>query len=102
VLSFLCNVRPLAEEVADTLAGREPEDRRSRLLLVGYFANVVVFDTATVADHSTYADPHHLSSGVERAFVNGEHVLNSGKRTGTLPGSSIRGPEYNDPSTQTP
>ncbi|MEO0436797.1 MAG: D-aminoacylase [Pseudomonadota bacterium] len=60
----------------------------------GYFADIVVFDPATVADKATFADPHQLAVGVEKVFVNGELVWNEGAATGRLPGRFVRGPGY--------
>ena len=60
----------------------------------GFFADVVVFDPNTIADHSTFTNPHKLSTGVAHVFVNGEHVLKDGKHTGALPGRVVRGPGY--------
>ncbi len=60
----------------------------------GYFADVVVFDPATISDHATFADPHHLATGVHHVFVNGVQVLNHGKHTGAKPGRFVKGPGW--------
>ena len=60
----------------------------------GYFADVVVFDPKTIADRATFSQPHQLSVGVKDVFVNGKHVLKSGKHTGATPGKVVRGPGY--------
>ena len=60
-------------------------DRRGRLAH-GRFADVVVFDTAQIADNATYADPHRYASGVIDVFVNGVQVLRRGEHTGARPG----------------
>ncbi|TMC73761.1 MAG: D-aminoacylase [Chloroflexi bacterium] len=60
-------------------------DRRGRLAH-GRFADVVVFDTAKIADNATYADPHRYASGVIDVFVNGVQVLRRGEHTGARPG----------------
>jgi len=64
------------------------------LLAEGYFADVVVFDPDTVADHATFAEPHQLSTGMVHVFVNGEQVLKDGQHTGAMPGRVVRGPGY--------
>ena len=64
------------------------------LLRVGMYADVVVFDPATVADRATFEDPHQLSVGVEEVFVNGVQVLRGGEHTGAKPGRVVRGPGY--------
>lgn len=60
------------------------------LLAPSYFADIVVFDPATIADRATPADPTALSVGVEHVFVNGVEVLDSGKPTGNRPGRFLR------------
>ncbi len=63
-------------------------------LAAGYYADVVVFDPATVRDHATFPKPHQYASGVEQVFVNGGHVLKDGRHTGALPGRVVRGPGW--------
>jgi N-acyl-D-amino-acid deacylase len=55
----------------------------------GAFADLVLFNPDTVIDHSTYANPTALSTGIEKVFVNGTLVWDSGKATGSRPGSII-------------
>ncbi len=66
-------------------------DRRG-LLKEGYFADVVVFDPATVADTATYEKPHSYAAGVRHVLVNGVPVLKDGEHTGALPGRALKGP----------
>lgn len=66
-------------------------DRRG-LLAPGYFADVVVFDPATIQDHATFKNPHQYATGVHHVFVNGTHVLKDGEHTGALPGRVVYGP----------
>ena len=68
-------------------------DRRG-LLQPGYFADVVVFDPDSVADHATFEKPHQYSTGVSDVFVNGVQVLRDGEHTGAKPGRVVRGPGY--------
>ena len=63
-------------------------------LAAGYFADVVVFDPATVADHATYEKPHQFSTGVRAVFVNGVAVIEAGESTGAKPGQVVRGPGW--------
>jgi N-acyl-D-amino-acid deacylase len=65
---------------------------RRGLLRPGYFADVVVFDPATIQDHATFAAPHQYATGVEQVFVNGVQVLRNGDHTGQTPGRVVRGP----------
>src|SRR5882724_461117 len=58
----------------------------------GMFADVVVFDPATIADRATFAKPHQYAVGVKHVFVNGVQVLNDGEHTGAKPGRALWGP----------
>jgi len=60
----------------------------------GYYADVVIFDPAKVQDHSTYAKPHQLATGVNDVFVNGVQVLKNGEHTGAKPGRVVHGPGW--------
>lgn len=62
----------------------------------GYFADVVIFDPATIQDHATYAEPHQLATGVRDVVINGELVLRNEQPTGALPGRVLRGPGWTD------
>jgi N-acyl-D-amino-acid deacylase len=67
--------------------------RRGRLE-AGFFADVVVFDPATVQDHATFIEPHQYATGVQHVFVNGTAVLREGAHTGATPGRVVRGPGW--------
>ena len=62
-----------------------------------YFADVVVFDPAKVADHSTYEKPQQYSTGMVHVFVNGKQVLRNGEHTGAKPGQVVHGPGRKTP-----
>lgn len=64
------------------------------LLLPGMYADVVVFDPATVLDRATYETPRLLSTGIEYVLVNGVAVVDAGHVTAALPGRALRGPGY--------
>ena len=64
------------------------------MLAEGYYADVVVFDPATIIDHATFEDPHQYSTGVVHVFVNGGQVLRDGEHTGATPGRVVRGPGW--------
>jgi N-acyl-D-amino-acid deacylase len=66
--------------------------RRRGRLAPGHYADVVVFDPATVQDHATFEQPHQLSTGVRDVFVNGTAVLRGGEHTGATPGRVVLGP----------
>ena len=89
-------VIPLAEAVrrlTSLPADNLKLDRRGRLEK-GYFADVVVFDPKTIADHATFEKPHQYSTGVIHVFVNGQQVLKDGEHTGAKPGRVVRGPGW--------
>ena len=60
------------------------------LVREGMYADVVVFDDATIIDLSTPEKPHQLSRGVEQLFVNGVQVVRDGRHTGATPGRVLR------------
>ncbi|MBO9718232.1 MAG: amidohydrolase family protein [Pseudoxanthomonas sp.] len=60
----------------------------------GCFADIVVFDPATISDHATYASPQQYATGVSQVFVNGVQVLRDGEHTGAKPGRAVRGPGW--------
>lgn len=66
-------------------------DRRGTLK-PGHFADIVVFDPATVGDNATFEQPHQYAIGVRDVFVNGAQVLSGGEHTGAKPGQVVRGP----------
>jgi N-acyl-D-amino-acid deacylase len=63
-------------------------------LKTGNYADIVVFDPKTVADHATYEKPLQYATGVADVFVNGVQVLKNGEHTGAKPGRFIKGPGY--------
>jgi N-acyl-D-amino-acid deacylase len=62
------------------------------LLRRGAFADVAVFDPATVADRATYDQPHQYAVGMRHVLVNGVPVLRDGEHTGATPGRALKGP----------
>ena len=67
------------------------------VLRPGLYADVVVFDPATVADLATYDKPHQNSVGVKHVLVNGVSVVTDGKHTNARPGKIVRGPGWTGP-----
>ena len=60
----------------------------------GNFADLAIFDPATIADRATFADPHRYAVGMRHVFVNGAQVLTDGESSGATPGRVVRGPGY--------
>jgi N-acyl-D-amino-acid deacylase len=61
-------------------------------IVPGMYADLVLFDPATVADRATPQEPHLTSVGISRVWVNGAEVFADGKTTGARPGMTIRRP----------
>jgi len=64
------------------------------VLKAGMWADVVIFDPATVHDRATFDNPNQLSEGMDYVLVNGVPVIDQGKMTGALPGKVLRGAGY--------
>jgi len=64
------------------------------VLKAGMWADMVVFDPATVCDLATFDNPNQLSQGMEYVLVNGAPVIDQGKMTGAKPGKVLRGAGY--------
>ena len=58
----------------------------------GMFADLAVFDAATITDRATFEKPHQYSTGMKHVFVNGVQVLKDGEHTGAKPGRAVWGP----------
>ena len=73
--------------------------RRLRLadrgvIKAGMWADITIFDPATVHDVATFENPNQLSQGMDYVLVNGTPVIEQGKMTGALPGKVLRGAGY--------
>jgi N-acyl-D-amino-acid deacylase len=58
----------------------------------GMFADVVVFDLATISDRATFEKPQQYAVGMKHVFVNGVQVIRDGEHTGAKPGRALWGP----------
>ena len=68
--------------------------KKRGLLKPGYFADIVVFDPAKIADKATYEAPMQYAVGVSDVLVNGVPVIKDGEHTGATPGMVVRGPGW--------
>jgi N-acyl-D-aspartate/D-glutamate deacylase len=64
------------------------------LLKPGMYADITIFDPATIIDRATFEEPSQLATGVNYVFVNGVPVVDGGQVTNALPGRALRGPGY--------
>ncbi len=64
------------------------------LVKPGMYADITVFNPATVIDRATFQKPHQTSVGIEYVIVNGQMVLKKGQLTSARPGRGLRGPGY--------
>lgn len=60
----------------------------------GMWADIVIFDSATIRDLATFDNPNQLSQGMEYVLLNGVPVIDQGKMTGAKPGKVLRGAGY--------
>jgi len=61
-------------------------------LAVGQWADLVVFDPATVGDRADFENPFQYPVGIDTVVVNGTVVLDEGTHTGTRPGQVLLRP----------
>lgn len=84
VLELEDAVRKMSSAVATRIGLRE-----RGLVVEGWFADIVVFDPASIADRATFDEPHQLSVGVRHVLVNGVPVIRDGTHTGQGPGRAV-------------
>jgi N-acyl-D-amino-acid deacylase len=68
------------------------------ILKTGSFADITVFDPATIIDHATYTKPDQLSDGIDYTIVNGQVEYDHGKLTGATAGRALRGRAWQQPA----
>ena len=59
------------------------------IVRAGMWADLVLFDPATVIDQSTFDEPFKLATGIRRVWVNGTQVWTEPRTTGARPGRPI-------------
>jgi N-acyl-D-amino-acid deacylase len=89
---------PLEEAIRKiTSMPAQREHLRDRgLIKTGFYADITIFDPATILDHATYAEPSKLSEGVQYVFVNGQLEYDRGVLTGLKAGRPLRGQGWHE------
>ena len=91
-LSLETAVRKMSGLAAERMGLRE-----RGLVRVGYYADLAVFDPATVRDRATFENSTALSEGIKYVVVNGRFTLDDGRLTSERPGRPLRGPGWRAP-----
>ena len=78
-------VRKLSALSAETLGLKQRGH-----LQTGFFADIAIFDSATIQDHATFDNPRQFATGMVHVLVNGVQVLRNGEHTGAKPGQVVR------------
>jgi N-acyl-D-amino-acid deacylase len=91
------HLMPLEQAVRKitSLPAQRERLRDRGLLKEGYFADITIFDPATIVDKATYEHPTELSQGVKYVFVNGQIEYEDGRLTGSKAGVVLRHPGWN-------
>jgi dihydroorotase/N-acyl-D-amino-acid deacylase len=85
VLTLELAIRKMTTMPADRLGLRD----RGRIA-EGSYADIVVFDPATITDRATYQAPHQYPEGVDYVLVNGVVTVEAGRMTGGRGGRLLR------------
>ncbi len=64
------------------------------LVRAGMFADLTLFDPASVRDRATFEEPNQYPEGIEYVVVNGQLEVDKGQRTDANAGRPLRGPGY--------
>jgi len=86
----LLSLEAAIRKITSLPAQREHLESRG-LLKPGYFADITIFDPATIIDHATFTKPDQLSDGIDFTIVNGQVEYDHGKLTGATAGRILRG-----------
>jgi N-acyl-D-aspartate/D-glutamate deacylase len=92
-LTLMDALRKMSLMPAEVLERSTPTARQKGRLQEGADADIVVFDAATISDHSTFAKPMEPSVGVHYLVVGGTVVVDEGKIVpDVFPGRALLGP----------
>ena len=86
------HIMPLEEAIrkATTLAAANVGIRNRGQITVGSYADLVLFDPQTIIDRATPKEPHLVSTGIRRVWVNGASVYENEHTTDARPGRVLR------------
>ena len=89
---------PLEEAVRrlTSLPASNLKIKKRGALKTGYYADLAIFDPATIQDYATFENPKEYATGMIHVWVNGVQVLDKGEHTGAKPGRVVRGPGYRE------
>jgi N-acyl-D-amino-acid deacylase len=73
-----------------TLSANQMNIQKRGAIKPGYYADLVLFDAATVSDQSTIQQPQQISTGIQRVWVNGQTAFVDEKVTGKRSGRVVR------------
>jgi N-acyl-D-aspartate/D-glutamate deacylase len=90
-------VRKMTSQAAERMGLKE-----RGTLKAGQFADITIFDAATVKDVATFEDPKHYSTGIRYVIVNGKAVVADGAITSERPGRPLYGPGKRPSTPSTP
>jgi N-acyl-D-aspartate/D-glutamate deacylase len=85
----LISLEQAIRKISSLPAQREHLQDRG-LLKVGFFADITIFDPATIRDNATYENANQLSEGVKYVFVNGKLEFENGQLTGIKAGKPLQ------------
>jgi N-acyl-D-aspartate/D-glutamate deacylase len=90
-ITLMDGIRKITLMPAQMLERSTPAARGKGRLQERADADVVVFDPATIVDHSTYQKPMEPSTGVKYLLVNGTLVVNEGRVVNDVyPGQALK------------
>lgn len=84
----LFSIEEAVKRMTSMPADRFGLGRRGRLAL-DYFADITIFDPATVAERATFESPVQPARGIAAVFVNGRLVWDGEQSTGARPGRHL-------------
>jgi N-acyl-D-amino-acid deacylase len=93
----LLRLETAIRKITSLPAQRENLEGRG-LLKPGYFADITIFDPATIIDRATFVKPDQLSEGIDFTIVNGQVEYDHGKLTGAAAGKVLRGRGWRAPT----